>query len=230
MGSIMNTDGSSPQVGMNLLVNGMSNGQINSEHSSTNGSGHTNGFHGESQVPEPIAIIGMAMRLPGGIQDSEALWDFLINKKSARCRVPESRYNVNAFYGPGKAGHVGTEYGYFIEDLDLANLDLSFWSMTKQEAEAVDPSQRLMLEVVYECLENSGAKNWRGQNIGCYIGSFGEDWLDMELKDDQNSNMYRMAGYSDFATANRVSYEFDFKGPRYVLQSSHKASWANSCT
>lgn len=90
--------------------------------------------------------------------------------------------------------------------------------MTKQEAEAVDPAQRLILEVVYETLENAGAKDWRGQNIGCYIGSFGEDWLDMELKDDQNMNMYRMAGYSDSFTSNRVSYEFDFRGPRSEFQ------------
>jgi acyl transferase domain-containing protein len=167
-------------------------------------------------IAEPIAIVGMGMRLPGGICDSKTFWDLLVNKKSAQCRVPKDRYNIDAFYGPGKSGHVGTEYGYFLEDLDLANLDTSFWSMTKQEAEVMDPSQRLILEVVYECLQNAGVKDWRGKNIGCYMGSFGEDWLDIELKDDQNSSMYRMAGYSDFVISNRVSYEFDFKGPRYV--------------
>jgi acyl transferase domain-containing protein len=185
-------------------------------HSQPSTNGAVNGAVA-SNVAEPIAIIGMAMRLPGGIRNPEAFWDLLINKKSAQSRVPKDRYNVDAFYGPGKPGHVGTEYGYFLEDVDLADLDASFWSMTKQEAEVMDPSQRLALEVVYECLENAGVKNWRGQNIGCYIGCFGEDWLDMELKDDQNVNMYRMAGYSDFVISNRVSYEFDFKGPRWVF-------------
>ena len=171
------------------------------------------------EVADPIAIVGMAMRLPGGIRDSESFWDLLVNKKSAQCRVPKDRYNIDAFYGPGKSGHVGTQYGYFLEDLDLANFDASFWSTTRQEAEVMDPQQRLILEVVYECLQNAGATDWRGKNIGCYMGSFGEDWLDMELKDDQNSNMYRMAGYSDFVISNRVSYEFDFRGPRYVQNS-----------
>jgi acyl transferase domain-containing protein len=171
------------------------------------------------EVAEPIAIVGMAMRLPGGIRDSESFWDLLVNKKSVQCRVPKDRYNIDAFYGPGKSGHVGTQYGYFLEDLDLANFDASFWSTTRQEAEVMDPQQRLILEVVYECLQNAGATDWRGKNIGCYMGSFGEDWLDMELKDGQNSNMYRMTGYSDFAISNRVSYEFDFRGPRYVQNS-----------
>lgn len=165
---------------------------------------------------EPIAIIGMGMRLPGGVHDAESFWDLLVHKRHGRCRVPSDRYNIDAWYGAGKTGHVGTQYGYFLEDLNLANMDATFWSMSRQEAERMDPQQRLLLEVVYECLENAGAQNWRGQNIGCYVGTFGEDWLDMDGKDSQSSHMYRLTGYGDYITANRVSYEFDLKGPRYV--------------
>ena len=63
---------------------------------------------------EPIAIIGCAMRLPGGVSDSEALWNLLEGKREGRCRVPQDRYNVDAFHGPGKQGHVCTEYGYVV--------------------------------------------------------------------------------------------------------------------
>ena len=167
-------------------------------------------------VVEPVAIIGMAMRLPGGVHNADDFWDLLINKQNGQCRVPKDRYNIDAWYGPGKLGHVGTQYGYFLEDLDLSHIDASFWSMTKQEAELMDPQQRLILEVVYEALESAGEKNWRGRNIGCYVGIFGEDWLDMDSKDVQNTGMYRLIGYGDYVTANRVSYEFDFKGPRYA--------------
>ena len=167
-------------------------------------------------VVEPVAIVGMAMRLPGGIHNADDFWDLLINKRNGQCRVPKDRYNIDAWYGPGKSGHVGTQHGYFLEDLDLSHIDASFWSMTKQEAELMDPQQRLILEVVYEALENAGEKNWRGKNIGCYVGIFGEDWLDMDSKDVQNMHMYRLTGYGDYVTANRVSYEFDFKGPRYA--------------
>lgn len=173
-------------------------------------------LHGETtqHVVEPVAIVGMAMRLPGGIHDADSFWDLLVNKRDGQCKVPSDRYNIDAWYGPGKSGHVGTQYGYFLEDLNLANMDANFWSMSKHEAELMDPQQRLLLEVVYECLENAGAKDWRGTNIGCYVGIFGEDWLDMDSKDTQNSHMYRLTGYGDYITANRVSYEFNFKGPR----------------
>ena len=169
-----------------------------------------------NHVVEPVAIVGMGMRLPGGIHNAEDFWDLLINKRDGQCRVPKDRYNIDAWYGPGKSGHVGTQHGYFLEDLDLSHIDASFWSMTKREAELMDPQQRLILEVVYEALENAGEKNWRGKNIGCYVGIFGEDWLDMDSKDVQNMHMYRLTGYGDYITANRVSYEFDFKGPRYA--------------
>lgn len=165
-------------------------------------------------IYEPIAVIGMAMRLPHGIRDAESFWHFLLNKEHGRCRVPKNRFNIDAWYGPGKQGHTGTQYGYFLEDVDLANIDTSFWSISKHEAELVDPQQRLLLEVVYECLENAGVKDWHGQNIGCWVGTFGEDWVDMNFQDYQSSHMYRLTGYGDYNLSNRVSYEFDFKGPR----------------
>jgi acyl transferase domain-containing protein len=71
-----------------------------------------NGIQNEPVKPyEPVAIIGCAMRLPGHINNSESLWDLLINKRDGRCRVPSDRYNVEAFYGPGKPGCVANEYG-----------------------------------------------------------------------------------------------------------------------
>ncbi|MCJ1385150.1 hypothetical protein MMC17_008269 [Xylographa soralifera] len=234
----------------NGRVNGYSNGYSNSANINTNGTGHVerpfatpfratesnggeaetaHGVHDHSNGPldhivEPVAIIGMAMRLPGGIHNAEDFWDLLVNKRSGQCRVPKDRYNIDAWYGPGKSGHVGTQHGYFLEDLDLAHMDASFWSMTKQEAELMDPQQRLLLEVVHECLDNAGATDWRGKNIGCYVGIFGEDWLDMDSKDVQNMHMYRLTGYGDYVTANRVSYEFDFKGPSMTIRTACSSS------
>lgn len=65
-----------------------------------------------------------------------------------------------------------------------------------------------------ECLENSGELNWRGKEIGCYVGVFGEDWLDIHSKDPQELAMYKLTGHGDFLLGNRISYEYDFKGPR----------------
>jgi acyl transferase domain-containing protein len=63
---------------------------------------------------------------------------------------------------------------YFLEHVDLTAMDTSFWSITGKEIGEIDPQQRLALEVVYECLQNSGTTKWHGRNIGTYFGTFGE--------------------------------------------------------
>ena len=178
----------------------------------------TNGVASASTGDCPIAICGMALRLPGGLRTPQQLWDFLLAKGDARTRVPESRYNVSAFHSPsGKPGTVKTEYGYFLdESMDLRSLDTSFFTMTRAELERTDPHQRQMLEVVRECMEDAGEVNWRGRRIGCYMGSFGEDWCEMFAKETQQYGMYRVSGYGDFMLSNRVSYEMDLQGPRYI--------------
>lgn len=173
-----------------------------------------------ANIPARIAICGMAVRLPNGIKTPQQLWQFLLNKGDARSRVPESRYNVSAFYHPsGKPGTVITEHGYFLDD-DIGTLDTSFFSMPRMELERADPQQRLLLEITRECLEDAGITKWRGRRIGCYVGSLGEDWSEMFARESQNWGMYRASGSGDFALSNRVSYEMDFRGPRLAHFSS----------
>lgn len=173
---------------------------------------------GDGKMPPPIAIVGMGMRLPGGVNGESDFWDLLVNKKDGRRVVPADRYNIDAFYSPtGGPGTVKTKHGYFLQHVDLQHLDASFFSMGKSEVEKLDPQQRLLLEVIWECMESAGQVGWRGKNIGCYVGVFGEDWLDMAAKDTQNAGIYRITGSGDFAISNRMSYEYDLKGPRYLL-------------
>jgi len=194
----------------------------NNAHSSIgNGLSHrhtSNGREVESQniAATPVAIVGMALRLPGAVNSADDLWDLLINKKDGRCRIPGNRYNIDAFHSSSrKPGTVSMQHGYFLQD-DLEHLDAAFFSMNKAEVAKLDPQQRLLLEVVWECMENGGQTGWRGRDIGCYVGVFGEDWLDLSNKDTQHLGMYRITGSGDFAIANRVSYEYDLKGPRSV--------------
>ena len=126
------------------------------------------------EPPPPIAIVGMGLRLPGGVNSASSLWDLLVNKRNGRCLVPASRYNVDSFYKPSKTtGSVASRYGYFLQD-DIDRFDASFFSMSKAEVDKLDPQQRLLLEVVWECMESGGQKDWRGGNIGCYVGVFGD--------------------------------------------------------
>jgi acyl transferase domain-containing protein len=125
---------------------------------------------------DEIAIVGMAMRLPGGIRTSEALWKLLAEKRSTRCKVPSDRFNVSTFYSPsGRLGSMKTEYGHFLATSDsLYHLDTSMFSMVKKEVEVLDPQAKMLLEVVYECMQNGGQVKWRGGDIGCFVGVFGE--------------------------------------------------------
>ncbi|KAL2838941.1 hypothetical protein BJX68DRAFT_279537 [Aspergillus pseudodeflectus] len=169
----------------------------------------------------------MATRLPGGVHTPSALWDLLTTKRSGRCRVPASRYTVSSFLGPGKLGHVASEYGYFLDDIDLRDVDTSFWSgMTRKELEAMDPAQRLALEVVYECLQSAGqkARELRGKDVGVFVGTFGGDWSDLDSRDPQRYHMYRMTGQGDYMLANRVSYEFGFGGPSVTTRTACSSS------
>jgi acyl transferase domain-containing protein len=217
----------SPRSNSTLQIDGIYSSKVGGVNgtSGANGINDVNGMNcttmrkdGNTEPhPAPIAICGMAMRLPGGIGNAESFWDFLINKKDARVQIPKDRYNIDGFYSQTpKPGMVIMDHGYFLDYLDLQHMDAAFFSMSKAEVERLDPQQRLLLEVVWECLENAGETGWRGKNIGCFIGSFGEDWLDLHAKDTQDFGMYRITGSGDFVLANRISYEYDLKGPRCV--------------
>ena len=169
----------------------------------------------QSGSSEPIAIVGMAMRLPGGVRNPQSFWESLVEKKDVRSKVPKDRYNVDAFHNEfRKPESTAANSGFFLEDIDLQNFDSGFFNLSKKEIDRLDPQQRLLLEVTWECMENGGQTKWRGKNIGCYIGVFGEDWMDMQTRDTQDMGLYRITGHNDFTLSNRISYEYDFKGPR----------------
>jgi acyl transferase domain-containing protein len=181
-----------------------------------------------SEFTAPIAICGLGLRLPGGIRDGDSFWDVLVNGKDARTPIPASRYNISGFNGSlDGRDSINTMHGYFLDE-DLSGLDASFFSMTKTELEKCDPQQRQLLEVTRECLEDAGETNYRGRNIGCYIGNFGHDWMEMSLREPQHTRSYNVLGYSDMMLANRVSYEYDFRGPRYGF--SHNPLLISSST
>nr|ALQ32752.1 putative polyketide synthase [Fusarium anthophilum] len=174
----------------------------------------------------PVAIVGMGMRLPGGIHTSDDLWKMLVGKRSTRCEIPSTRFSVDGFHSPtSKPGSIAMRHGHFLDDQDdLHRLDTSFFSTGMTEVSDIDPQQRMLLEVAYECMQSSGQTNWRGSNIGCYVGVWGEDWLDLHSKDLYDSGTYRVSGGHDFAISNRISYEYDLKGPSFTIKAGCSSS------
>lgn len=174
------------------------------------------GIEATTLSSDAIAICGLGVRLPGGVRNPDDFWDLLINGQDAQGPIRSDRYKVESFNDTlGKKGTIKTQKGYFLDD-DLMSLDTSFFSMSKEELEKTDPQQRQLLEVTRECLESAGEINYRGKSVGCYVGTFGEDWLQMSARETQHSGGYILTGHGDLMISNRVSYEYDLRGPRCV--------------
>ena len=103
--------------------------------------------------------------------------------------------------------------GYFLQQ-DLTQFDAECFSLNRTEAAQLDPVQRQLLEITQECLDSAGATETAGQKFGCFVGTFGEDWQDLRRKDTLDHGPYHLIGAADFAASNRISFEYDFRGPR----------------
>lgn len=153
MGSIASTQNG------HSVINGSNGANGHIDTNKTNGTGdhkdtntHKEGIDTppNTQRPfQPVAICGMACRLPGGIHSPSELWSFLHAGRDARGPVPSSRYKISVYHSPDKKpGSVIAQQGYFLDSTnDLAALDTSFFSMPRSEVETLDPQQRLLLEV-----------------------------------------------------------------------------------
>ena len=105
---------------------------------------------------EPVAVVGIGCRFPGGVVGPEGYWTFLANGEDAISEIPPDRWDADAFYDPDPLapGRMPSKWGGFLPD--VAGFDADFFGITPREAEAMDPQQRVMLEVAWEALEHAG--------------------------------------------------------------------------
>src|SRR5262249_46853357 len=115
----------------------------------------------ERSQREPIAIVGMSCRFPGGADSPEAFWQKLRDGIDCISEVPPERWDVDAYYDPNSAtpGKMSTRWGGFIKNVD--QFDASFFGISPREALWMDPQQRLLLEVAWEALEQAGQTSAR---------------------------------------------------------------------
>ncbi|BCS03320.1 type I polyketide synthase [Aspergillus luchuensis] len=177
---------------------------------------------------EPIAIVGMGCRLPGDVNSPSRLWDFLKEGKSGQCKIPSSRFNVDAFYHPkgvDRPGSMHTTGGYFLQE-DPRAFDPDFFGISPIEATYMDPQQRKLLEVVFEAFESAGASldEVSGSNVGCYVGNFTVDFQVMQTRDPEYLHRYSATGMGTTILANRISHTFNLKGPSFVLDTACSSS------
>ena len=152
------------------------------------------------------------------------MWDLLVQKGSVQTpKVPESRFNIDAHFHenlerPGSFNVLG---GYFLDGL-VEDFDPTFFNMTPIEAMWLDPQQRKMLEVVYECFESAGIPldAVAGSNTAVFVGSFTSDYQQMSIRDTDFRHNYAATGVDPGIISNRIGNTFNLKGPRYVIDAS----------
>ncbi|KAK8104667.1 lovastatin nonaketide synthase [Apiospora kogelbergensis] len=173
---------------------------------------------------EPIAIVGMACRLPGSIDTAAKFWDTLREKRSVRTpKVPSNRFNIDAHYHPDNArpGSYSSLGGYFL-DGDPVDFDPTFFNMTPVEAQWLDPQQRKMLEVCYEVFENAGLRleDLAGTNTGVYAASFTSDYQQMSIWERDFRHNYAATGVDPGIISNRINNAFDLNGPSCLINTA----------
>ena len=174
---------------------------------------------------EPIAIVGMGCRFPGGVIDPDSFWQLLQGGVDAVTEVPPERWDVDAYYDPDpdRPGKMYTRHGSFLKDVD--QFDPRFFGISPREAVSMDPQQRLLLEVAWEALENAGqaADHLIDSDTGVFIGISSGDYL-LQPGGPASVDAYFGTGTSMSAAAGRLSYLLGLRGPSIALDTACSSS------
>lgn len=181
----------------------------------------------EKEKQEPIAIVAVGCRFPGGANSPEAFWRILHDGVDVISEVPADRWDVNSVYDPepGKPGKTCSRYGGFLDDVD--RFDALFFGISPREAARMDPQQRLLLEVAWETLENGGQSpdKLADTKTGVFIGICSNDYVRMTLGcDPKELDMYLATGGSHSIASGRLSYLLGLHGPSISLDTACSSS------
>ena len=177
---------------------------------------------------EPIAIVGMACRFPGDCATPEAFWKLLRDGKSPVGPVPKDRWDIDHFYdvNPKTPGRINCRDGAFLSGVD--QFDPLFFNISPREAEALDPQQRILLEVGWEALEDAGwlPDKQAGRPVGVFIGISGFDYALHLLGPGNEADIDPYCGTGTvFSTAaGRLSYTFGLTGPCLAVDTACSSS------
>ncbi|NER50059.1 MAG: type I polyketide synthase, partial [Symploca sp. SIO1A3] len=179
----------------------------------------------ETQSKEPIAIIGMSCRFPGGVDTPEAFWQLLNDGVDAITEVPLERWNINNYYDPDPdtSGKIATRDGGFISQID--GFDAPFFGIAPREAQSLDPQQRLLLEVSWEAIERANIVPDQLFNSlsGVFIGIAGSDYLN-KLTTSEIPQAYWGTGNVPSAATGRLSYTLGLTGPNMAVETACSSS------
>lgn len=184
----------------------------------------------EKSSTEPIAVIGMGCRFPGGVNNPEQFWELLCEGRSGIVRVPANRWDADAYYTDDHTvpGTICSREGGFLTSWQPDEFDAEFFSISPREAAAMDPQQRLLIEVAWEALENAGVSPYtiRGTQTSIFVGITAYDYM-LTLAgrlQPEDLDAYIPTGNSANFAAGRLAYILGARGPAVVIDTACSSS------
>jgi acyl transferase domain-containing protein/acyl carrier protein len=165
---------------------------------------------------EPLAVIGLGCRFPGGADNPALYWNLLADGREGICEVPPDRWDIDAYFDPDPdlPGKMNTRMGGFLRNID--EFDADFFGISPREAVSMDPQQRLLLEVSWETLENANVnpRILNGSATGVFVGICNSDYHHLLMQGGESEiDAYLATGSAHSIAAGRISYCLGLQGP-----------------
>jgi microcystin synthetase protein McyG len=180
----------------------------------------------EQAAHEPIAIIGMACRFPGGANTPDLYWNLVRSGVDAITETAGDRWDVNALFDadPDAPGKLSSRFGGYLADVD--QFDPGVFGIARREAQNMDPQQRLLLEVAWEALENAGIAPdaIAGSLTGVYVGVSNFDYFSLMRGDRQSLDAYSASGVAHSIASGRIAYVLGTRGPALSIDTACSSS------
>ena len=181
----------------------------------------------ESARTEPIAIVGLACRVPGDCDTPSRYWNLLNEGRDAVTEVPPDRFKIDDYFDADSdvPGCISSRWGGFTKNID--RFDAPFFGISRREAVSMDPQQRMLLEVCWEALENAGQSPHElyGSPTGVYVGLSTGDYYQMLLSRGQNAiDAYLATGSAHSVAAGRIAYVLGLQGPNFPVDTACSSS------
>lgn len=184
---------------------------------------------GAADAREPLAVVGIACRLPGGADTPGKLWELVAQGRDVVGEVPASRWDINRYYDadPVAPGKMHTREGGFLREA-VDGFDARFFNISAREAVQLDPQQRLLLEVVWEAFERGGipVASLRGSRTGVFLGISSLDYTHAHRDSYHRDRIdaYSLTGTTFSGASGRISYLFGFEGPCFAVDTACSSS------